>query len=253
MPGLVVDGIEAIFFDMNGTLRRRVPHAPTQRAAAARMLQLLGKAQVPDDYWDTLTGRLEAYRCWAQSSLVQLSEEEIWTGWMLPDEPAERVAPIAAELMLAWSERKGRTVPCQDAQQTLAELHQRGYRLGVISNTMSTLDIPRSLETFGWEGYFEAVILACGVKARKPAPEPFLDAARALNVAPAHCAYLGNRFLKDVVGCKRAGFALGLIIDTPEQSHPEQEVQSDLIDAVIHSLGGLLEIFPPRRLAAPAR
>lgn len=248
MPGLVVADIEAIFFDMNGTLRTRVPHAPTQRAAVARMLQLLGKEHVPDEYWEKLTEHLQAYRQWAHANLLQLSEEEIWTDWMLPDEPRERVAPVAAELMLAWGERKGRTIPRPCALETLAALRHRGYRLGVISNTMSSIDIPRSMEEFGWQGYFEAVILASGVKARKPAPGPFLEAARSLNVEPAHCAYLGNRYWKDVVGCKRAGFARGIIIEYPDQPPLEEYKQSVFVDTVIHSLSELLDIFPPKLL-----
>lgn len=246
MPELMVDNIEAIFFDMNGTLRMRQAYQPTQQAAAARICELLGKQNVPDAYWESLTGRLEAYRQWAKDNLRQLSEEEIWTDWILPDEPREKIAPLAAELMLAWSKRKGRHVPQPGAGETLFELKRRGYRLGVISNTMSSLDIPHSVEEFGWQGYFEVIILASGVKARKPAPEPYLEATHTLNVAPAHCAYVGNRFLKDIAGCKRAGFSLGVLIADLEQPQPVEINQSGFPDAVIHSLRELLDIFPGR-------
>ena len=37
-----------------------------------------------------------------------------------------------AELMLAWSQRKGYTVPAPGAIETLMELKRRGYRLGII-------------------------------------------------------------------------------------------------------------------------
>lgn len=243
MPEQTAAGIQAILFDMNGTLRTRAAHAPTQRAATARICRLLDKQNVSDEYWDRLAGRLEAYRQWAKENLRQLSEEEIWTGWILPDEPRERVAPVAAELMLAWSERKGRPIPRPAARETLAELKHRGYRLGLISNTMSSLDIPRSVEQFDWKGYFEVVILASGIKARKPAPEPYLEAARALNVAPAACAYVGNRFLKDIAGCKRAGFALGIMIQDPDQPQAVESDQPASPDVVIQSLSELLEIF----------
>jgi len=244
-PELAAD-IEAILFDMNGTLRMRQVHAPTQQAAAARICALLGKPAIADVDWEGLTLRLEAYRRWAQETLRQLSEEEIWTDWMLPDAPREKIAPAAPELMLAWSKRKGRHVPQPGAGETLVELKRRGYRLGVISNTMSSLDIPRSVEEFGWQGYFEVMVLASGVKARKPAPEPYLEAARALNVAPAHCAYVGNRYVKDVVGCKRAGFTLGIIIENPDRPHPAESNPPGVPDAIIHSLSKLLDIFPRR-------
>ena len=136
------------------------------------------KENVSDVDWEELTRRQKAYGEWAQENLIQLSEAEIWSRWILPDYPAEQIEPVAAELTLAWSERKGRTIPNAGAEETLVELKRRGYRLGIISNTMSTLDIPRCLDAFGWNEYFEVVVLSSALKCRKPAPEPFWEAAR---------------------------------------------------------------------------
>jgi putative hydrolase of the HAD superfamily len=243
LPKPVVHSIDAILFDMNGTLRIREPHEPTQHAAFSRLRELLGKENASDEYWEELTRRQKAYSTWAQEKLIQLSEEEIWTRWILPDMPPKQVESVAAELTLAWSERKGRTVPKPGAEETIVELKQRGYRLGIISNTMSSLDIPRSLVTFGWKDYFDVVILSSVIKFRKPAPEPFLEAAQMLGVLPSQCAYLGNRVSKDMIGCKRAGFALGVIIESLSGScEDEQNLPFDA-DAVIHSLRELLGIF----------
>ena len=242
----IIQNIEAILFDVNGTLRVREPHEPTQNEAFSRMLELLGKENVSDVNWDELSRRQKAYGDWAQENLLQLSEEEIWTRWILPDYPLEQIEPVAAELTLAWSKRKGRTVPKPGAEETLIELRRRGYRLGMISNTMSSLDIPQSLDAFGWKDYFEVVILSSVLKIRKPAHEPFLAAARLLNVEPAHCAYLGNRISRDVIGCKRAGFALGMIIEPFGKPRADEEDQPIKPDTVINSLTELLNIFPAR-------
>ena len=246
IPAQALSRIEAIFFDINGTLRIREQHEPTQRAATRRILELLGKEDAPDTYWEELTRRQKAYSQWAQENLLQLSEEEIWTRWILPDYPYAQVEPIAAELTLAWMDRKGRTVPRPEAEETLVELKQRGYRLGVISNSMSSLDIPRSLDVYGWKEYFEVVILSSTVKRRKPAPEPFWEAARVLNVEPDQCAYLGNRILKDMVGCKLAGFGLGIILEPPGNPYVDGQDQTIQPEAVIHSLSELLDIFLER-------
>jgi putative hydrolase of the HAD superfamily len=240
--------IEVILFDMNGTLRVREPHEPTQRAAINRILEFLGMEDVPDVYWDELSRRQKAYSSWAQENMLQLSEKEIWTQWILPDVPPEGIEPVAAELTLAWSERKGRTIPRQDAEETIIELKRRGYRLGVISNTMSTLDIPRSLEKFGWKDIFEVVILSSVLKYRKPAPEIFWEATRLMKVEPAQCAYLGNRISRDLVGCKKAGFALGIIIEQPGIPRVVEQDQDMRSDVVIKSLKELLNIFPARVL-----
>jgi len=82
------------------------------------------------------------------------------------------------------------------------------------------------------------------LKCRKPAPEPFWEAARALNVETAHCAYLGNRISRDVVGCKRAGFALGIIIEPFGNPRADEQSQTIAPDVVINSLNELLDIFP---------
>jgi putative hydrolase of the HAD superfamily len=246
MPKPVARDIEAILFDMNGTLRIREPHEQTQQAAFSRMVELLGKENVSDVDWEELARRQKTYGDWAQENLIQLSEAEIWGRWILPDYPREKIEPIAAELTLAWSERKGRTIPTPGAKETLVMLKKRGYRLGIISNTMSTLDIPRSLDAFGWKEYFEVVVLSSALKCRKPSPEPFWKAARALNVDPVHCAYLGNRISRDVVGCKGAGFALGMIIEPFGKTRADEQGQSITPDVLINSLSELLNIFPVR-------
>lgn len=237
MPGVV----EAILFDMNGTLRVREAHEPTQRAALARLQEWIEREAID---LEELAQRYNAYRDWAQANLIQLSEAEIWSRWMLPELSPALVEPVAAELMLAWSERKGHTIPVSGAGTMLAALRERGYRLGVISNSMSTLDIPRSLESFGWKDYFDVVILSSTLRVRKPSPEPFLEAARRLHLPAGHCAYVGNRVSKDIVGCKRAGFALGLIFESANGRRSEEHGQTVTPDLVIHGLSELLDIFP---------
>jgi FMN phosphatase YigB (HAD superfamily) len=46
--------VKAIFFDVNGTLRVREPHEQTQRAAFARLQELIGSDDID---WDELTRR----------------------------------------------------------------------------------------------------------------------------------------------------------------------------------------------------
>lgn len=245
IPEYVIN-IEAILFDINGTLRMREPHEPTQQGAIKRILELLQMDVVPDSFWEELVRRQKAYGAWAQQNLVQLSEKEIWTNWILPDFPRSQIEPIADELMVLWSERKGWTVPRPGAEEMLKALKHRGYRLGVISNSMSTLDIPRSLDRFGWSGYFEVVVLSSFVKFRKPSPEPFFEALRILNIDPGKCAYIGNRIAKDLVGCNSAGFGLGILLDPPENSRSVEEDTSIQPDLIIKSLSELLDIFKTR-------
>ena len=239
--------IEAVLFDVNGTLRRREPHTPTQQKAAARLSKLLNKEAVSQADWDQMASCYRNYVNWAQENEIQLSEAEVWTRWILPEYPGEQIAPVASELTLAWSELKGRAVPQPGAEAMLAALKQRGYRLGIISNSLSTLDIPGSLEAFGWQGYFDVVVLSSMFRVRKPAPELFLEAARRLNMEPKQCAYVGNRILRDIAGCKRAGYAQGILIQMPGAQPSGEPEPGSQPDRVIHALGELLNLFPDRR------
>jgi FMN phosphatase YigB (HAD superfamily) len=65
-----------------------------------------------------------------------------------------------------------------------------------------------------------------------------------MKVEPSHCAYLGNRISRDVVGCKQAGYGLGIIIEPPGGPRADEQDQTIQPDAVIHSLSELLNIFP---------
>ena len=244
----LVTAIEAILFDMNGTLRLRVANESSQQAAARRILKLLGMGAAPEAFWEKLKLRHKAYGQWAQQNLIQLSEEEIWTDWILPELPFTQVATVASELTLAWFALKGQPVAREGAADTLSALKQRGYRLGVISNSISRSEIPSSLEEYGWEGYFDAIIISSLLKRRKPAPEPFWEAARTLQVDPAHCAFLGNRLSKDVAGCKVAGYGMAILLEpSPELSPHELDVRFKP-EVVIRSLPELLDIFPDRSL-----
>jgi putative hydrolase of the HAD superfamily len=241
---LPVEKIKAIFFDVNGTLRRREPHAASQQAAYHRMLELIGREEVPADYWDRIAARYKEYSDWAQGRLMQLTESEIWTKWLLPDEPAARIAVNASELMLAWGRRKGRVVPLDGAENVLQSLLGRGYILGLISNTMSTLDIPGFVERQGWGKYFKVIMLSAFERTRKPAPDLFHKAAQLAGVSAVECAYVGNKFSKDIIGCKRAGYALGIILQLVDKPYSEEESQEVRSDIVIDSLDDLMSIFP---------
>jgi putative hydrolase of the HAD superfamily len=236
-------GIQAILFDMNGTLRVREPDDATQKAACTRIAQLLHRDCLSQSFVELLKERYQEYGKWAQANLIQLSEAEVWTKWLLPDQDPAGVAPVAAELTLAWSRRNGKPVSVPGAWETLSALKRRGYHLGVISNSLSSLDIPQSLESFGWEDLFDIVVLSSMLKRRKPDPEVFLHAASRLGIEPQRCAYVGNRFSKDVPGCLQAGFSQALIVRVEGSSATEEFEGIPYEYAVVHSLNELLEKF----------
>jgi len=245
-PTVMTCDIEAILFDMGGTLRKRVPDATWQHQSIERLLTMLGKPDAPASFMDKLTRRYKSYTQWAQEHEIALSEAEIWTQWMTPELPSERIESQAIELMLVWRDRTGPAVLKPDAIKVIGELNRRGYRMGVISNTTSTAELPSYLEEWGLNKYFQVVVLSAVSGHCKPSPEIFWEATRAMRLDPARCAYVGNQIPNDVVGPRRAGLAMAMIIEpvtAPRENEPDQVEKPDV---VIHELSELLDIFPPR-------
>lgn len=239
----MTDDIEAIFFDMGTTLRTRVADEELRWQSLEQIVALLGVKESPEEFYQRLKERYRAYRQWAQETLLEAPEMEIWTRWMLPGWPSERVEPLAEQLTHLWRGTQGRRVVRPDARLVLAELARRGYRMGVISNTTSARVVPHDLEEYGLADYFQTVLLSSTFGRRKPHPAIFLEATRRLGVSPARSAYVGDRPSRDVAGPRRAGFALAIIIDTPRA---RQEIQGYTLfkpDMVIQRLSELLDIF----------
>jgi HAD superfamily hydrolase (TIGR01549 family) len=234
--------IEAILFDVNGTLRKRVPDPEWQQENQERLSNLLAIPEVTPLFLDELTRRYKTYTRWADEHQASLPEAEIWAGWLTPDLSPAQIAPMAAELMLAFRSCRGRHILKPDAMPVIRELNRRGYRLGVISNTTSTLDIPRFIDENELAGYFDVVILSSQFRVRKPAPEIFWQAARVLGIDPSRCAYLGNKPANDVIGPRRAGFGMAVMVNNGDNIPAFEPGEEP--DRIVHELVEILDIFP---------
>lgn len=90
-----------------------------------------------------------------------------------------------------------------DVRPSLSELHQRGYRLGIISNW--DLRLQSLLDRFDLSRYFDSVILSVDVGATKPSSLIFQHAVRALGMRPEELLHVGDSFEEDVEGARKAG------------------------------------------------
>ncbi len=170
--------IEAIFLDVGNTLRIVLPEAEFIAQAKKDLMELVG-AKVPEDvFFKTLDERWKIYRQQSKESLLEASEKELWTKWMLPDYPFETIAPISGRLTRLWRDHDGRRVPRPDVSHVVKELTRRGYVLGIIANTITETEIPDWMEGDGLTEYFKAVVLSSKFQIRKPNPEIYWEAAR---------------------------------------------------------------------------
>ena len=238
--------IEAIFLDVGNTLRIVLEEPDFQQNAMLELMQLVGTTESKEAFFEKLEQRWKAYRKASKASLLESPEAVLWTEHLLPDYPAEKIAPLHDRLTRLWRDRDGRRVPRHDAKESIIELHRRGYLLGIIANTITETEIPDWMEADGVTPYFKTVILSSKVGIRKPNPEIYWMAAREIGVEPARCAYLGDNPVRDVEGTRAAGFGMMILFEEPATLAKEPPTGEHKPDYTIKETRQLLDIFPPR-------
>jgi len=241
---IMTPDIEAIFLDLGNTLRILLKDPGHQTAAQRKIVELVGTDENPEAFCEKLNGRYKVYRKWAFENLREAPEAEMWTRWLAPDFPAEKIAPLGAELTYQFRQSMGRRVVVDGGREVIAELQKRGYVLGIISNLIGTREIPEWLEAENFTSYFKTVVLSSVTGIRKPDPAIYLEAARRAGVDPARCAYVGDNLKRDVTGTRAAGFGMIIIMITPEKLAEETLTDENRPDLIIHQFKELLDIFP---------
>jgi HAD superfamily hydrolase (TIGR01509 family) len=155
-------------------------------------------------------------------------------GLRLSDELLDEVSGLAQR---AWWE--GVALPPATAA-TLGELRRRGLRLGLCSNApYRSRSLRGQLAHLGLAGLLDSVTFSSEVGRRKPAPEIFTAALRALDAEAVRSAMVGDRRREDVQGARAAGLATIRVRQHGDDPGPDDA------DAVIDTLPDLLELLFP--------
>jgi FMN phosphatase YigB (HAD superfamily) len=239
--------IEAIFLDVGNTLRIVVEDEPFQTQARHDLMNLVGTKDSEERFFETLDQRWKAYRKWSFENLTEASEYELWTRFLLPDLPSNIVGARSGRLTRLWRDKDGRRIPRSDVKKVVLELDKRGYILGIIANTITETEIPDWLEHDQLSSYFKAVVLSSKIRHRKPGPEIYWEAAHRVGIEPAGCVYVGDNPIRDVVGTRKAGFGMVIILIDAERPAKEPPQGETMPDHIIHECSDLLEIFPDRK------
>ena len=239
--------IEAIFLDLGNTLRILVKDQEHMAKARQRIVELVRTNEDPAAFVAKLDERYKIYRKWAFENLREAPEAEMWTRWLVPDFPAEKIKPLAGELTYQYRQSMGRRVVVDGGREVVEELHKRGYVLGIISNLIGTREIPDWLEADGFAPYFKSVLLSSVFGKRKPDPAIYIEAAHRAGVDPSHCVYVGDNLKRDVTGTRAAGFGMVILMNSSEQLAQETITDENRPDIIIHEFRELLDIFQARQ------
>lgn len=248
--------IKAICFDVGGTLRVTQEKSNRDLSNIREIQSFINDKSEILEFLNKLTSRENEYRIWSRKYLTELSESDLWSRFMLPDHSGEFSQEKAIKLNQLWRESRSKTI-LPDAVETLKKLHKRGYKLGIISNTTSSVEVPSMLEENGITEIISYVILSAVHGRRKPHPSLFLDCAKNLGLHPEECAYVGDMVSRDVVGGRQAGFSEITIINANgytseglvfEDEDPDINLSESMKpDFQISRLGELLDFYPDRK------
>ncbi len=239
--------IKTIFFDVGNTLRIVLKEQDFIDKAEAGLMELIHTTETHDELFAKLEERWKKYRKMSKETLLDASEGELWTQYMLPEYEPNMVFANAARLTRLWRDHDGRRVARPDAVATIKELCARGYTLGIIANTVTETEIPDWMAADGVAQCFKTTILSSKVRIRKPNPEIYHLACRCIGTPEANCAYVGDNPVRDVEGTQAAGFGMMIRIDEPDTLNTEHATGREFTpDHVITALSELLDIFPAR-------
>lgn len=240
--------ITAVIFDLDDTLldwsQGTLNWRDFQQARAAGVhayLQGMGYRLPPlADFGQTLLQSIqavwdEAKKDWVAARL----EEALRRTLFIYGIEMSRLAPLPLLRAYNWEPIPG-VVPFPDAHEVLTELRQRGYQLGLITNSFTPMwmrDI--ELRAYALLEFFPVRITSGETGYMKPHPAIFQRALDLMGVTAAQAMYVGDRPAHDIAGANDAGMTSVLI----RPPHLDRALDGVTPDYTIRHLHELCEIL----------
>lgn len=226
-----MEGIDAVFFDLDGTLVHDGAGDAVQHTARelARRHGLDAEA--------ILAANTDAWRdCWALQGEKWMRGElpgdalprEIWR-LTLSRFGRDDAALVDEAVVLHVRAEHGTFSLFAETLVVLGSLRADGIPLGLITNGPAEFQRAK-LVTVGIDGLFDVVVASGDIGVLKPACEIFERALDGLGVAPDRAMHVGDNFAADVVGASDAGMtALWINRDAapaPRADVPHRDIRS---------------------------
>ena len=204
--------VRAVLFDLGDTLFDLETGDPRRFLVqgiglAYEELARNGVALPPrDKYLRKIVRAVKMAYAWAQVTLREIDllqliqDKHRKMGIPLNRDAAERYARTCHEPF----RRIFKAAP--GVHETLRRVHQAGYRMGLVSNTiMLSKALDEDLEAEGLLGYFGCRVYSCDLGVMKPHPRIFEAALERLGVPASETMFVGDLIEVDIKGAKRVG------------------------------------------------
>jgi putative hydrolase of the HAD superfamily len=126
-----------------------------------------------------------------------------------------------------------------DTRETLATLRERGYRLGLLSNTWWAAEWHNAdLAAHGLADLIDELVYTSDLPSSKPHPSVFREVASRLGVPAEACVMIGDRQIDDVSGARAIG--MRAIWRRNDSGFPTSDVAPDAVVDALAELPDLL-------------
>lgn len=233
--------IKAVWFDIGGTVHTQKATPENDKMFAQKIFHFLithgvKTTETPMELLQHINSGAKAYKAFSEQELIELPGDDIWRNFMLRDFeiPIENLKGLGEELSYLFDRWHKVIVRREGLEETLCQLKEAGYRLGVISNIMSRTFVPRILEEHGVREYFEHLLLSSDFGIRKPRREMFDEAGKRMGLDASELAYVGDTISRDVRGVRNAGWQMMIQIDNPAVYHKDEKYRGLGYEADYH-------------------
>ena len=184
--------------------------------------------------------------------MCEAPEKVLWTRWLVPELDRDYIEANAVELTYQFRRAKGERVVVPGGIETVRELRARGYKVGIISDLVGTVEIDEWLDKDGIRDLFCTVQQSSVTMLRKPHPAIYYLALDEAGVRPEDSVFVGDNLKRDILGAKQTGFAGTVAADYPG-GLPMTFNEENKPDCFIHHFSELLELFPGEGKYLPER
>ncbi len=226
--------ITSVLFDMGGTLEDIFVDERSEREAIEKLQAMLTQFGLdPAVPYEELKRRVDdgwvRYGQYRDGCDEELKPVRIWRDYVLEDFrfPAEKLEPHCEQIAHMWEITHYHRAIRPRVKDMLEGLKGLGMKLGIVSNTAALYQVFDTLEEYGIRNYFQDVTLSSVTGIRKPDPAIFQVALRQIQSAPEQCVYVGDTVSRDIIGSKRAGFAVAIQIGSQLTKEKDKGVRRE--------------------------
>ncbi|MCI8881141.1 MAG: HAD family hydrolase [Clostridiaceae bacterium] len=251
--------LDTVLFDMGGTLEDINYDEATARKVTEKLMEMLRARGLefhdsPEAFWEKVDRGVKRYKEWSQSVALELKPEEIWPDFYLREFEFDRdtIVEMSEDLASMWEVTYFNRKLRPGVVEMLDALKERGYKLGIISNTAALYSVFHVLEDYGIRQYFDDVTLSSVTGYRKPHEGIFRISLYEMRSQPENAVYVGDTMSRDIIGSKRAGFAVAVQIKSFMTGPSDTKVQQSEYqpDFVISDFSELVKILDDARESA---